>query len=182
MDGDLQQGVRLYNYAFGSQLASDFAASNTAANSAATAIQSLQAFGTTGIDLVILYIGANDYLGNSNPATTFTSNLNSIISKYRTGNGSRVLPFLLVSHFDRWDRPTSPAPTYPWPGYKAAMKAVAEATTQCDYLDIEPWFPVSQATDTDGDLVDTSGVHLTTAGQGVAAQLIAQKLMFPAVV
>jgi lysophospholipase L1-like esterase len=171
LDGDLQQGVRVHNYAFGSQLAADFAASTTAANTAATASKQLQAFGTDGIDLVVAYVGANDYINNVAPAT-FQTSLETIVDKYRAAQ-TRPQAFLFVSHFARYDATT---PTYPWSQYKAAMAAVKLSRTQVDYLDLEPWFPASQAADTDGDLVDSSGVHLTAAGQAIAAQMIGEKL------
>jgi len=171
IDNDLQQGVRVFNYSFGSMLSNNFAANATDANTAATASKSLQAFGSDGIDLIIMYIGANDYINSVNPAT-FQANLEAIIDKYRAAQ-TRPQAFLLVSHFARYD---AVAPTYPWSQFKAAMKAVTATRTQTDYVDLESYFPTSQANDTDDDLVDTSGVHLTAAGQGIAAQIIADKL------
>lgn len=173
-DNDLQSGVRVYNYAFGSQLSTNFADSSTAATTAATASKSLQAFGTSGIDLIVIYLGANDYANDVAPAT-FQANLEAIVDKYRAAQ-TRPQAFLIVSHFARYDKAS---PVYPWTQYQTAMKNVTSTRTQVDYLDLAPWFPASQAADTDDDLVDTSGVHLTAAGQSIAAQAIANKLSFP---
>jgi lysophospholipase L1-like esterase len=177
LDGDLGNGVQVYNLAFGSQLSGDFAANNTAANTSALAATKLQAFAADGIDLLVIYLGANDYSNNINP-TTFQTNLETIIDKYRAAQ-TRTIPVLLVGHFARYDQTT---PTFPWYQYLAAMRAVTQTRTMTDFLDLRPVFPASQAADTDGDLVDSSGVHLSAAGQGVAAQMIASRLSFPGVV
>jgi lysophospholipase L1-like esterase len=176
VDGDPSQGVKVYNYAYGGKLSGDFAANTTEANTAATASPKLSGYYGDNVDLIILYIGANDYANNINPAT-FQANLEAIIDKYRAAQ-ARPQTFLLVSHFARYD---VVGPTYPWSQYQAAMKAVTSTRTQTDYLDLSTVFPASQALDTDGDLVDSTGVHLTNYGQGWAAQMIARKLMIPAV-
>lgn len=177
LDGDLARGVKVYNYSYGAKSSGDYAANNTEANTSATAATVLSGFDSgQGVDLCIYYIGANDYANNIVPAA-FQTNLETAIDKYRAAQ-TRPMAFLLVSHFARYDVTT---PTYAWPLYKAAMKAVTKTRTQTDYLDLGDYFPTSQANDTDDDLVDSTGVHLTNHGQGLAAQLIAQKLMFPAV-
>jgi lysophospholipase L1-like esterase len=173
-DGDWSRGVRVYNLAHGGIGSADLMANNTQANTAATNAPKLELFDTgRGVDLYVLYVGAGDYSGGVSGAT-FQANLEAIIDKYRAAQ-TRVPAFLLVSHFARYD---NVSPTVPWSTYKAAMKAVTKTRAQTDYIDLENWFPVSQAADTDDDLVDSSGVHLTNQGQGLAAQLIAEKLMF----
>jgi hypothetical protein len=173
-DGDVTRGVRVYNLSHGGTGTTDFAANNTQANTAATNAPKLEAFDTgRGMDLYIYYIGAGDYAGGVT-AATFQANIEATIDKYRAAQ-TRVPAFLLVNHFARYD---VTSPTFAWSTYKAAMKAVTKTRAQTDYLDLENWFPVSQAADTDDDLVDSSGVHLTNQGQGLAAQLIAEKLIF----
>lgn len=172
-DGDSGQGVKVYNLAYGAKLSGDFSANNTAANTAAAAAAKMSGFDAYGLDLVVCYVGANDYANNIAPAT-FQANLEAIVDKYRAAQ-TKPCAFLMVAHFARYD---VTSPTYPWSAYKAAMQAVTQSRSYVDYLDLEPLFPASQAADTDDDLVDTTGVHLTFMGHCVAAQAIAQKLMY----
>lgn len=177
VDGDLTRGVKVWNGAYGATLSGDWAANNTAANSAATSSAKLEGFDTgQGMDLIVMYLGANDYANNVVPAT-FQTNLETIITKYRVSNPRAA--FLIVSHFARYD---VVGPTYAWPLYQQAMQNVTTTRTETDYLDLSPYFPASQAADTDDDLVDSTGVHLTNHGQAWAAQLIASKLAIPGVV
>jgi len=176
LSGDLARGVRVWNIAWGGTGSSDWSANTTAANTAASSANKLEGFETNrGLDLMIYYIGAGDYSGGVSGAT-FQANLEAAIDKYRAAQTRTTLPFLLVSHFARYD---NVSPTVPWSTYKNAMRTVTTTRTGVDYLDLEPWFPASQAADTDDDLVDSSGVHLTSQGQAVAAQQIAYKLMAP---
>jgi lysophospholipase L1-like esterase len=173
VDDDLRRGVRVHNWAWTGTVSGDWAANNTQANSAAASTQLLGG----GIDLLVVHIGANDYLfqDSAHSPTVFATNLASIITKYRAQQ-SLPIPVLLVSHFNRWDVTPS---LYAWTQFQASMAAVAAAGTEVAYLDLAPYFPTSQAADTDGDLVDSSGVHFTAGGHAVAAQLIADKLMAP---
>lgn len=171
LDGDEFSGVKILNNCLGGSVSADWASTGTRGVSQTNGIAAWTPIVSNG--LVILYIGANDYSNGVNPST-YQTNLATIISNYRTALGVSNIPVLLVSHFARFDV-TSPA--FPWSQYQAAMKAVAAAGTNVDYLDLSPYFPASQAADTDGDLIDTTGVHFTRQGQGVAAQVIADKLM-----
>lgn len=172
-DNDSGAGVKVYNLAYGAKMSSDFAANNTAANTAAAAAAKMSGYDAYGLDLIVCYLGANDYGNNVVPAT-FQANLEAIVDKYRAAQ-TKPCAFLMVSHFARYDVTT---PTYPWSAYQAAMQAVTQSRSYVDYLDLAPLFPASQAADTDDDLVDTTGVHLTFMGHSVAAQAIAQKLMY----
>lgn len=173
VDGDSGQGVKVYNLAYGAKLSSDFAGNTTMANTAAAAAAKMSGYDAYGLDLVVCYLGANDYANNIVPAT-FQANLEAIVDKYRAAQ-TKPCAFLMVSHFARYD---VTSPTYPWSQYQAAMQAVTQSRSYVDYLDLAPLFPASQAADTDDDLVDTTGVHLTLMGHSVAAQAIAQKLMY----
>lgn len=172
--GDQAHGVKVWNIAWGGTGSTDWSANTTAANTAASSAPKLEGFETNrGMDLIVYYIGAGDYSGGVTGAT-FQANLEAAIDKYRAAQ-TRAPVFLLVSHFARFDVAT---PAFPWSTYKAAMRAVTKTRADVDYLDLEPWFPVSQVADIDDDLVDSSGVHLTSAGQAIAAQAIADKLRF----
>jgi lysophospholipase L1-like esterase len=173
-DMDLRHGVRVYNWAWTGTSAFDWTTNSTQWNTAAASIASIP---DPGVDMIVYYIGAADYSvqnGTSTPAM-FTTNLQGMIDKYRAIQ-SRTIPVLLVSHFARYDITPS---TYAWSLFEDAMKAAAASRVECDYLKLSPYFPTSQAADTDEDLVDSSGVHFTEQGMGVAAQAIAQKLMSP---
>lgn len=171
-DNDLNQGVRVWNWAWTGSFSSDFMGSNTKANTAADSIAVVPG----GVDCLVIYLGANDF-ANQLSVSTFQSNLTAIITKYRAEQ-TRPMPVLIVGHFKRYDQAGA---TFAWPLYEAAMLAVAKATADCDYLALKSWFPTTQVLDTDGDLVDGSGVHLTAAGQGIAAQAMARRLSMPEV-
>lgn len=173
--GDVARGVRVWNIAWGGTGSADWIGAGTAATTAAVSASKLEGFETgRGLDLIIYYIGAGDYSGGVSGAT-FQANLEAAIDKYRAAQ-TRPPVFLLVSHFARYD---NVAPTVPWSTYQNAMRAVTKTRADVDYVDLAPWFPASQAADTDDDLVDSSGVHLTSQGQAVAAEQIANKLRMP---
>lgn len=173
LDQDYQQGVRVWNGCLGATTSGSWNAGNTQSNSALTAATVTGGLGWP-VSLLVIYLGANDYGNNINPST-YQTNLLAIIDNYRAVFTPSPA-VLLVSHFARYD---VTSPTYPWSTYQIAMQNVKGLRSEVEYLDLSPYFPVSQATDTDDDLVDTSGVHFTQAGQAVAAQIIAQKLMAP---
>jgi lysophospholipase L1-like esterase len=174
VDGDAGRGVKVFNMAYGATLSSNFAANTTEANTAASTLTKLDGYqGGRGVDLIVLYVGANDY-ANSVSIATFTANLNAIIAKYRAAQ-TRPMSFLICSHFDRWDVAPGLSPT--WAEYKAVHRAVAAANTGCAYLDLQPLFPTSQAADTTDDWVDPTGVHLTNTGQSMVARAMADVLM-----
>lgn len=171
--GDVARGVKVFNIAWGGTGSSDWNTAGTPADTAAAAAPKLEGFETgRGLDLIVYYIGAGDYAGGVTGAQ-FQANIEAAIDKYRAQQ-SRPMSFLLVNHFARWD---VGATTYPWSTYKAAMEAVTKTRSQVSHLDLESWFPTAQVNDTDDDLVDSSGVHLTSQGQAIAAQAIANKLI-----
>lgn len=180
-DGDTNAGVRVFNFSWHSMVSADFAANNTAANSSAQAMTLYQQ-----PELLIVYLGTNDYGTNVAPAT-FQANISTIIDKYRAVL-AKPPPVLLVAHWPRYDTLT---PTYPWSQYVAALRAVAASKTESfegrtvpyvDVLDLTDYFPTTAALDTasTGLVVPSPtsgwGVHPTDRGHSWIAELLANKL------
>lgn len=183
IDGDANSGVRVFNYSWPGMVSGDFVANNTAANSSAAAISVYQP-----PELLIFYLGANDYGTNVNPST-YQTNMSNLIDKYRAAYAAKPPPCLLVAHWPRYDTLT---PTFPWTQYRDALYAVARSKTETwegqtlpyvDVLDVGPHFPSSAALDTASEALvvpnPTSGwgVHPTDRGHSWLASLIADKLM-----
>jgi lysophospholipase L1-like esterase len=181
IDGDTNAGVRVANFSWPGMTSSDFATSSTAADTSAAAVNTYFV-----PDLIIIYLGANDYGTNVNPST-FQTNISNLIDKYRAPL-SKPPPVLLVSHWPRYDITT---PTFPWTQYRDALYAVARSKTESwegrtvpyvDVLDVSPHFPTTAALDTASEaLVVASpttgwGVHPTDRGHSWLADLIAARL------
>jgi lysophospholipase L1-like esterase len=181
-DGDNNSGVRVYNWAWPTMITSDFSASNTAADTSAAAVNVYAI-----PDLIIIYIGTNDYGVGTNPAT-FQTNISTLIDKYRAPL-SKPPPVLLVAHWPRYD---VTVPTFSWDLYRQALWAVARSKTESwegrtvpyvDVLDLTNHFPTTAALDTasEGLVVPSPttgwGVHPTDRGHSWISQLLADKLM-----
>jgi lysophospholipase L1-like esterase len=184
IDGDANSGVRVYNYSWPGMVSGDFNANNTAANSSAAAITVYQS-----PELLVIYLGANDYGTNVNPST-YQTNISQLIDKYRA-SFTKPPCVLLVAHWPRYD---TVAPTFSWSQYVAALRAVAASKTESwegltvpyvDVLDLTPHFPSTAALDTanEGLVVANPttgwGVHPTDRGHSWIAGLLADKLSQP---
>lgn len=170
-DGDANSGVVVMNHAFPGNTSDTFVNGTTQATTLKACVSTM-----FNPDMLIINIGANDYMNNVVPAT-FQTNVSSIISTYRTQIGSSTAPVLLVAYFARYD---ITSPTYAWSQYVAALKAIAASTANVEFMDMTSFFAANQtADDADWNIVDSGGVHLTNRGHALYAQAVADRLMVP---
>lgn len=170
-DGDANSGVVVMNHCFPGNTTDTFINGSTQATTLKACVSTI-----FNPDMLIINLGANDYMNNVVPST-FQSNISSIISTYRTQIGNANAPILLVAYFARYDITT---PTYAWSLYVAAMKAVAASTADVEFMDMQSYFAANQtADDADFNIVDSGGVHLSNRGHSLYAQAVADRLMVP---
>jgi lysophospholipase L1-like esterase len=170
-DGDANSGVVVMNHAFPGNTTDTFVGATTQASTLKASVSSI-----FNPDLLIINIGANDYMNGVVPAT-FQANVSTMIDSYRTQVGNALCPVLLCSYFARYD---ITSPTYPWSQYAAALRAVAAAKTDVEFLDLAPFFAATQtADDADFNMIDTGGVHLANRGHNLYAQVVADRLLAP---
>lgn len=174
VQANANMGVQVMDWGYSGYHSGSFAGAGATAASARLAITN----SSSTPNMLIIFLGANDYIGNINPATTFKTQMQAIITEHRALNASwAAKPILMVGYFARWD---ATSPTYPWSGYVTAMKEIVAANTRMDFIDLSGFFPASQvADDADFDLIDSSGVHPTDAGHALIAQALADKLTAP---
>lgn len=166
-------GVMVVDWGYSGYHSGSFAGSGTTAASARLAITNSQ----STPDMLIIFLGANDYIGNVPPGT-YKSQMQAIITEHRALSTAWAnKPILLVGYFARWD---ATSPTYLWSQYLTALQELAAENSRVDYMDISGFFPASQtADDADMNLIDASGVHPGNSGHGLIAQAIADKLTAP---
>jgi hypothetical protein len=107
--------------------------------------------------------------------SSYKGYLNEMIVWIKMNTG----PYTSILLLHKYRRLDIGSPTYPITEYQKAMREVATATPDCDFLDISPHFPATRQ----GDylpLIDTADmVHPSAAGHSLIADLVADHLLRP---
>ncbi|WP_156038383.1 SGNH/GDSL hydrolase family protein [Actinoalloteichus caeruleus] len=128
-------------------------------------------------DLIVIQLGANDYAAGVAPEV-YAERMRQQLNLYRTVCSRR--PSILLLHtFRRFDVTT---PAHRWEDYARAAHQLAKELDDVAVIDVSAHFPVTQdVDDADMDLVHVDRIHLSDAGHGLTARLIADQLRLPLV-
>lgn len=152
-DGDHASGINFINGGFSGTTADDFTDSSI-----------YEQIGALDSKLVGLMIGSNDYADSRNPAT-YKTDVQGIITAI---NAVTTCSILLIQPYKRFN-PASP--TYDWTAYGSALQELASENTNCLYVDISQWYPLTEGEDAD-NLISTDGIHQTDAGHSYMEKLL----------
>jgi lysophospholipase L1-like esterase len=171
--GNQNIGVQVLDWGWNGSHSGTFAGTGAQAASARLAIT-----GQITPQMMIIFLGTNDFIGNIS-AATYKTQMQDIITRYRALSGLSKMPILLVDYFARYDHP-SPSPADLWAQYRVVLQQLINENGRMGYIDLAPYFSANQtADDADMDLIDTSGVHPTNAGHNLIAQALADVLKKP---
>lgn len=124
--------------------------------------------------VVVIQVGSNDYAGNIAPAT-FKANLETQLAGLRTEIGAPCL-FVLVHQYKRGD---VTSPTYEWSMYGDMLRDIADAATDCVFVNTQPYFDQVGVPSPDPFTLITDTVHPTDAGHAMIAEIILRALNIP---
>lgn len=163
--GDATSGIHVvdaahYGYSTGAYLG--LLGSDPTADEAA-AVQT--AIGALGPDLVIVALGAGDYIDHAYSTTDCAAHITTLVSTY-IGQGASVL---VMGAYRVVDSVVAPGQDQTWASYLSAMQAAAVAAGAA-WLDLSATMP--QADTTGSGYYHTDGVHPNDAGHAHIAGLL----------
>ena len=164
-DRDETLGMRVVNSGLGGAEVATFTFAAT---------ELLRRVGTLQPALIFICLGVNDWRNGVTPAT-YQSRLGSLIALLK-GAITKPCTFVLVGEPEKI---TNPGTASTWQAMLDAAKATAAANpAERLFIDTSKAFPKTMAADAYG-LMDPDGVHPTTRGHAVMADIIAEGLHMP---